>query len=81
MGRGMPSTPSLALMIWPSTWTPQVCKIMAFWGVFSGFGVLFYILRGSRYSIHTISGTSKALTTWDLEREQRARSVEPRCEK
>ena len=31
-----------------STWTPKVCKIMAIWAVFSGFGPLFYILWGSR---------------------------------
>ena len=31
------------------TWTPKVCKIMAFWAIFNGFGPLFYILWGSRY--------------------------------
>ena len=30
------------------TWTPKVCKIMAFWAAFSGSGPLFYILWGSR---------------------------------
>ena len=28
-----------------------MCKMMAFWAVFSGFGPLFYILWGSRYSL------------------------------
>ena len=32
-------------------WTPKVCKIMAFWAVFSGFGPLFYILWGSRWIV------------------------------
>ena len=31
------------------TWTPRVCKIMAFWAVFNAYGLLFYILWGSRY--------------------------------
>ena len=31
------------------TWTPRVCRIMAFWAVFGGFGLLFYIHLGSRY--------------------------------
>ena len=35
-----------------STWTPKVCKIMAFMAVISGLGPLFYILLGSRY--HTV---------------------------
>ena len=24
------------------TWTPKVCRIMAFWAIFKGFGPLFY---------------------------------------
>ena len=30
------------------TWTPKVCKIMAFWAIIKGLGLLFYILLGSR---------------------------------
>ena len=29
---------------------PTVCRIIAFWAVFWGFGLLFYLLLGSRYS-------------------------------
>ena len=29
------------------TWTPKVCKIMAFMAIISGLGLLFYILLGS----------------------------------
>ena len=32
------------------TWTPKVCKIMAFLASFGGSGPLFYILSGSRDS-------------------------------
>ena len=32
------------------TWTPKVCKIMAFMAIIMGLGLLFYILLGSRYS-------------------------------
>ena len=28
------------------TWTPKVCRIMAFMAVFNGFGLLFYLLVG-----------------------------------
>ena len=28
------------------TWTPEVCRIMAFWAVFKGLGLLLYILLG-----------------------------------
>ena len=31
-----------------NTWTPQVCKIMAFMAVIMGLGLLFYILLGFR---------------------------------
>ena len=31
------------------TWTPKVCKIMAFMAVILGLGLLFYILLGFRY--------------------------------
>ena len=27
---------------------PKVCRIMAFWAIFKGFGPLFYLLLGSR---------------------------------
>ena len=30
------------------TWTPKVCKIMAFMAVILGFGLFFYILLGFR---------------------------------
>ena len=32
------------------TWTPKVCRIMAFWALFGGFGLLSYILLGFRYT-------------------------------
>ena len=31
-----------------ATSTPKVCRMMAFWAVFTGFGPLFYIRLGSR---------------------------------
>ena len=31
------------------TWTPRVCKIIAFWAPCIGFGPSFYILLGSMY--------------------------------
>ena len=31
------------------TRTPKVCRIMAFWAIFNGFGPLFYLLWGFRY--------------------------------
>ena len=31
-----------------STWTPKVCRIIAFWAIFRGFGPLFYLLWGFR---------------------------------
>ena len=30
------------------TWAPKVCRIMAFWAVIMGLGLLFYILLGLR---------------------------------
>ena len=33
------------------TWTPKVCKIMAFMAIILGLGLLFYILSGFRYGI------------------------------
>ena len=30
------------------TWTPKVCKLMAFWAIIKGLGLLFYILLGFR---------------------------------
>ena len=32
------------------TYTPKVFRIMAFWALFRGLGLLFYLLLGSRYS-------------------------------
>ena len=29
-----------------TTCTPKVCRIMAFWAIFKGFGPLFYLLWG-----------------------------------
>ena len=37
------------------TWTPKVCKIMAFMAVIGGLGPLFYILLGFRYCHHLSS--------------------------
>ena len=34
-----------------STWTPKVCKTMAFWATLSGFGPLFYMFWGSGYGV------------------------------
>ena len=33
------------------TWTPKVCKIMAFMAIIRGLGLLFYILLGFRYEL------------------------------
>ena len=33
------------------TWTPKVCKIMAFMAVIMGLGLLFYILLGFRHAL------------------------------
>ena len=38
----------LGLKAQGSTWTPKVCKIMAFMAVIMGLGLLFYILLGFR---------------------------------
>ena len=38
-----------------STWTPKVCKRMAFMAVIMGLRLLFYILSGLRYILHRIS--------------------------
>ena len=38
------------------TWTPKVCKIMAFMAIFLGLGLLFYILWGFRWRFPTVSG-------------------------
>ena len=32
----------------PTTWTPKVCKIIAFWAILMGLGPLFQLLFGSR---------------------------------
>ena len=32
----------------PSTWTPKVCKMMAFMAIIRGLGLLFYMLVGFR---------------------------------
>ena len=34
------------------TWTPKVCKIMAFMAIIWGLGLLFYILLGFRYALN-----------------------------
>ena len=34
------------------TWTPKVCKIVAFMAVIMGSGLLFYILLGFRYTLN-----------------------------
>ena len=31
-----------------NTWTLKVCRIMAFWAIFKGFGPLLYLLWGFR---------------------------------
>ena len=33
-----------------TTWTPKVCRIKAFCAIVGGFGLLFYIVLGSRYT-------------------------------
>ena len=33
------------------SWTPKVCRIMAFWAIFRGFGPLFYLLWGFRVGL------------------------------
>ena len=38
------------------TWTPKVCKTMAFWAVLNGFGPLFYILWQFGVQIEATSG-------------------------
>ena len=37
------------------TWTPKVCKIMAFMAIIRGLGLLFYILLGFRYVIEGLT--------------------------
>ena len=37
----------------PCTWTPRVCKAMAFRAILKGFGPLLYILSGSKYCFRT----------------------------
>ena len=42
----------LRLTVWVSgSWTPKVCKIMALMAIFRGFGLLFYLLLGSRLGL------------------------------
>ena len=38
------------------TWTPKVCKIMAFMAIIRGLGLFFYILLGFRYCLNPTSG-------------------------
>ena len=39
------------------TWTPKVCKIMAFMAIIRDLGLLFYILLGFRYGgLHMAKG-------------------------
>ena len=33
------------------SYTPKVCRIMAFWAIFRGFGLLFYLLSRSRLGL------------------------------
>ena len=42
---------SFRVSIMRTTWTPKVCKIMAFMAIIMGLGPLFYILLGFRYNI------------------------------
>ena len=52
MSRGLlcelrrPRLEELQELIEASTWTPKVCKIMAFWAIIWGLGLLFYMLLG-----------------------------------
>ena len=39
---------SLGCLKGTCTWTPKVYKMMAFWALFGGFGLVSYILLGSR---------------------------------
>ena len=36
-----------------STWTPKVCKIMAFMAIIMGLGLTFYILLGFRETLNS----------------------------
>ena len=47
-----------------TTWTPKVCKIMAFEAVFGGFWLLFYILLGSRYDLEWTTWRPKGLSIY-----------------
>ena len=42
-----------------STWTPQVCTIIAFWATFSDFGQLFYIRQGVQTGTHWMAAESR----------------------
>ena len=54
--------PALSFFLGDSTWTPKVCKIMAFMAVNMGLGLLFYILMGFRYYLWgKLSGKPEAL--------------------
>ena len=44
-----------------TTYTPKVCRIMAFWAIFRGFGPLFYLLLGSRYRFPLVFHTVFAM--------------------
>ena len=37
------------------TWTPKVCRIMAFMAIMRGLGLLFYILLGFRYTLKILN--------------------------
>ena len=57
----------------PCSWTPKVCKIMGFEAMCNGFGLLSYILLGSRYSFMGSSSdmvdgahVRAAKSTWTL---------------
>ena len=42
------------------TWTPKVCKIMAFMIVIMGLGLLFYILLGFRYCFFRVYSSANS---------------------
>ena len=42
-----------------STWTPKVCRIIAFWAIIMGLGPLFYILSGVQVAVVILIGGHK----------------------
>ena len=49
-----------------ATWTPKVCKIMAFMAITLGLGLLFYTLLGLRYWFQVQGMLCLGLRTWGL---------------